>query len=89
MLRGHVDEELIPILQENMTKLGLDWRCGVSHKSVEKLDNGMLRVNLNNDESIETEAVLIATGRGPNVEPLKLENAGVVVERGAIKVDEF
>lgn len=38
---------------------------------------------------IEADAVLIATGRRPNVESLSLEAAGVeVTERGAIRVDE-
>jgi dihydrolipoamide dehydrogenase len=33
--------------------------------------------------------VLVALGRPPNVSPLGLDEIGVKVERGAIKVDEF
>lgn len=89
MLRGFVDQELIPILQENMTKLGLQFKTNCPHESVEKLENGMYRVNLKDGSSLEAEAVLCATGRPPNVEDLKLENAGVLLEKGAVKVDEF
>ena len=49
----------------------------------------MYRVNLKDGSSLEAEAVLCATGRPPNVEDLKLENAGVLLEKGAVKVDEF
>ena len=89
MLRGHVDAELIPILRENMGKLGLDYRCGISQTSIEKLENGMLKVNLTDGTSIETHVVLNATGRVPNLSPLKLENAGIIVENNAVKVDEY
>lgn len=89
MLREHVDQELMPILQENMTKLGLEFRLKCVHESVEKLDNGSYRVNLQDGSNIEAERVLCAIGRPPNVEPLKLENAGVIVENGAVKVDEY
>ncbi len=39
--------------------------------------------------SILAEKVLSALGRPPNFAPLKLENCGVLVEKNAIKVDEF
>ena len=41
------------------------------------------------DESLEAEAdyVLVAVGRGPLVDGLGLEDAGVAVERGAVQVD--
>lgn len=42
-----------------------------------------------NTEVLQAEAVLIATGRRPNVEGLNLEAAGVeLTQRGAIKTDE-
>ncbi|MCI1666245.1 MAG: FAD-dependent oxidoreductase [Atopobiaceae bacterium] len=39
--------------------------------------------------SLEADAILVATGRRPNVDGLGLESAGIeLTERGAIKVDE-
>ena len=84
-----VDQELIPILQGSMKKLGLDARLKTPFDSVEKLENGMYQVNLADGTNIKTHAVLCALGRPPNFAPLKLENAGVVVEKNAIKVDEY
>ncbi len=41
------------------------------------------------ERTFEAEAVLVATGRRPNIEGLNLEAAGVqTTERGAVKVDE-
>ena len=38
---------------------------------------------------MKADCCLAALGRPPNFGHLKLENAGVTVEKGAIKVDEF
>ena len=89
LLRGHVDSELIPILMENMQKLHLDCRINTPFTGVEKLDNGMYRVNLADGTSVEAEKVLSAIGRPPNVDDLNLGNAGVEVVKGAIKVDDY
>jgi glutathione reductase (NADPH) len=89
MLRGVVDKELMPILQENMTKLGLDYRLNAAHEKVEKLDNGMFRVTLKDGSTLDAEQVLSAIGRPPCVDDLGLENAGVTVNKGAVVVDEF
>ena len=72
-----------------MKKLGLDARSKTPFTSVEKLENGCFKVNFENGQSLEAEKILSALGRPPNFEPLNLGAAGVVVENGAIKVDEF
>lgn len=89
ILRGMTDQELIPILMENMAKLHLDCRPNTPFTSVEKLENGLLRVNLADGGHVDAEKVLSALGRPPAVDDLKLDNAGVVVEKGAVKVDEW
>jgi glutathione reductase (NADPH) len=72
-----------------MKKLGLDARNKTPFTSVEKLENGCFKVNFENGQSLEAEKILSALGRPPNCEPLNLGAAGVIVENGAIKVDEF
>jgi glutathione reductase (NADPH) len=89
MLAGHCDQELIPVLQTCMEKLGMDCRLGTPFTKVEKLESGMLRVHLQDGGHVDAEKVLAALGRPPNVDPLKLENAGVAVAKGAVVVDEF
>ena len=53
---------------ENMKKLHLDCRINSPFTGVEKLENGMFRVNLADGTHIEAEKVLSAVGRPPNVE---------------------
>ena len=72
-----------------MQKLGLDARTNSPFTSVEKLDDGTLKVNLSDGTSIFTEKVLCALGRPPNFASLNLENCGVLVEKNAIKVDDY
>jgi glutathione reductase (NADPH) len=72
-----------------MKKLHLDVRLKTPFESVEKLTNGMNRVNLSDGSHIEAEVVLAALGRKPNLQALNLERAGVEVSRGAVVVDEY
>ena len=46
------DQELIPILLDSMGKLGLDCKLATPFNSVEKLENGMMQVNLANGEAL-------------------------------------
>ena len=89
MLGSHVDQDLIPILVENMKKLHLDVRVNTPFDSVEKLSNGMHRVNLSDGTHVDAEVVLSALGRAPNLDALNLANAGVEVSKGAVVVDEY
>ena len=40
-------------------------------------------------EEIEADEILVAVGRRPNTNGLELETAGVELDRGKIKVDEY
>lgn len=84
-----IDRDIIDVLMENATKLGIEIKLDSPHESVVKNEDGTLNVNLKTGESIQCNACLVAMGRPPNVEPLGLTNTGVEVVRGAIKVDEF
>lgn len=55
-----------------MDKLGMEYRVNSPHKSVEKLPDGSLIVNLENGDSIECDAVLNAMGRKPNLDGMLL-----------------
>ena len=84
-----VDRDIIDVLMENMRKLGVDIRLDCGHNGVTQAEDGTLNVDLKSGEVINANKVLVCTGRPPNVGPLMLQNTGVQVERGAIKVDEF
>src|SRR6202008_4962134 len=57
---------------------------------IEKKESGTLGVHTGNGGPIETDLILFAAGRRPNVTGLGLENAGVVLkDKGAIKGDDY
>ena len=84
-----VDRDIIDVLMENMAKLGIEVKLDSPHESVVKNEDGTLKVNLKNGESLQCNSCLVALGRPPNVEPLGLKNTAVEIASGAIKVDEF
>lgn len=70
---------------------GVRVRGGVSYREIRRAKQGIaLEIALDGrDETIEAEAVLVATGRRPNTEGLGLEEAGVeLLPGGGIKVDD-
>lgn len=86
------DEEISTNIKEILEKKGVTF---VLNSSVKAFKNQGDEVEvtyvdtLNNSEvKIKGDAVLIATGRKPNIEGLNLEAAGVkITERGAVAVD--
>jgi pyruvate/2-oxoglutarate dehydrogenase complex dihydrolipoamide dehydrogenase (E3) component len=66
---------------------GVDVRVGLRAVAVEK-QGDQIAVTLESAERIAAERLLVAVGRQANLGGLDLEQAGVAVEKGFIKVDE-
>ena len=89
LLRGYDQQIVDRLLQISLSK-GLNFRFNAPLEKIEKLEDGTLRVHTGGGaQPIDTDIVLFATGRVPNVAGLGLENAGVELEKGAIKVDDY
>lgn len=82
------DPDLGTHLQSSLEDRGIDVRL---HTEVHRLDGspeGPRTAHMTTSESLEVDAVLMATGRRPNTEGLGLEEAGVsVTKNGAVEVD--
>jgi glutathione reductase (NADPH) len=79
-IRGHAAQEI--------RKTGVDLRFEVNISSLEKTDTGLL-ATLSDGSTVETDAVLCATGRKPNLDGLGLENVEVkLTHHGTIEVDD-
>ena len=88
VLRGF-DEDIRVCLDEEMTKHGVNIMSETVIKSIEE-QNGVYSLRLGNDETLETDLVMYATGRRANTAGLGLENAGVdLKDNGSIIVDEW
>ena len=62
---------------QSMKNSGLDCRLKTPFSGVKKNQNGGFNVELEDGSNIQTSLVLAAIGRKPNLENLKLDNAGV------------
>lgn len=86
------DEEVSKQLGRSFKKMGMNV---LTNSSVEKVDTSSdtLKIEVKNKkgeiENHEAEIVLSAVGIVPNTENIGLEELGVEVERGRIKVDEY
>lgn len=81
------DKEIAEEVKKVMQNKGIDIRLGVKVTEID--GNTVIFEKDGKKDSLSADAILVAVGRKPNTEHLKLENAGVKVdERGAIVVDE-
>lgn len=87
VLRGF-DDDIRAFVAAEMIKKGVDLRLNALVGSIERAA-GALQVTLQQGAVIETDVVLAATGRRPNVGGLGLDAVGVRIdERGAIAIDD-
>ncbi len=87
-LRGF-DGDVRRALADEMTKRGVDLRFQSDVARIEKTGAG-LRLTLRDGATLETDAVLYATGRAPNTRGLGLEALGVKTgPAGEILVDAY
>ena len=89
ILRSY-DAALRDRLLQISTVKGITFLFHAEFESIEKQPDGTLLVKLTGQDACEYDAVMVATGRVPNVEGLGLETVGVALgQRGEIVVDAF
>lgn len=82
------DEEIVDALSTEMQKNGIGIELNDYPTAFRKLDDGSIEVDFKNAPTRAFDAVLMATGRVPNVKGLGLEALGVETGRNqAIKVN--
>ncbi len=88
-LMGREDKEIVPYLQNALEKdLTLKLNTKVT-KVKQSGEEKVIIVEQNGESEVMTvDAVLIATGRNPNIESLNLNKIGVNTEKGNIVVNE-
>lgn len=85
------DEEVAKTLERSFKKAKMNILVGASVESV-NTSGDLCKVVVKTkkgEETIEAEIVLSAVGITPNIENIGLEELGVELEKGKIKVDEF
>ncbi|CAK7036127.1 FAD-dependent oxidoreductase [Fusobacterium varium] len=81
------DREIADEIQKVMERKGIKFVLGA--KVTEVQENKVRYEKDGEIKTIDGDAILVAVGRKPNIEGLKLENAGIkTTERGAVLVDD-
>ncbi|WP_127104727.1 glutathione-disulfide reductase [Pararhodobacter zhoushanensis] len=88
VLRGF-DADLQNHVAAALTQQGIALEVNTDLTALEKLNDGRFRACDTQGRERIFEAVLFATGRVPNTQGLGLEEAGVVLDKGAVKVDDW
>ncbi len=87
LLRGF-DDDVRDFIAQEMTKKGIDIRFNAEINCVEKNANGFI-AHTSQDQIIQADLVLYATGRKPNTEDLGLKALGVEMDgSGVIKINQ-
>ena len=81
------DPALAKQLERAFRKRKINFKTGVKFSGVEQ-DDGGITVSLENGDTIKTDLVLVAVGRGPRTQGLGFEEAGITVDRGWVPTDE-
>jgi dihydrolipoamide dehydrogenase len=82
------DEASSKLLERAFRRRGIGYELGTRFEGV-KGSGGGLTVSLAGGKTLDTELLLVAVGRGPVSAGLGYEAAGVAMERGFVKVDEY
>ncbi|MDB2550974.1 NAD(P)/FAD-dependent oxidoreductase [Paracoccus sp. (in: a-proteobacteria)] len=88
---GNFDPDLVNVLVEATTELGVDLRTGAKVLKIERRgqDFAVTCETRQGTETVVCDLVVHATGRVPNIDHLDLEAAGVEYGRKGIRVSPF
>ena len=87
----HFDPDLVGWLMEKFREIGIDVHTRTTVEAVEQ-SNGVYRVLAATDGQVvnfEADLVVHAAGRAPALDALDLEAAGLAVENGRLKLNEY
>src|SRR5699024_111843 len=89
-LLAQEDREIATEVQKVLEDKGVQFVLGAKAEKITENNADMVSVSLSTGEDVTADAVLLATGRKPNVEHLGLENTAIEqTEKGAIKVNDY
>ncbi|WP_103020397.1 dihydrolipoyl dehydrogenase family protein [Salinibacter altiplanensis] len=79
--------DLTATLRTTLEEEGVKYKLGAAAERVAQ-ENGAITVETGDGETVETDALLLATGRTANVDGLHLNTAGIDYSRKGITVDD-
>ncbi len=82
-----LDEDCAAAIRASLKKRGVKVRTGAKITGMTATKSGV-KAEIEGEEPVKAAAALVAVGRKPNVEDIGLEDVGVEVENGIIRIDD-
>lgn len=82
------DKRVVKTVQAALEEMGVEFHLGDAVERVER-EGEMMKSTLRSGTVLESDVVMSAVGRMPNSAGLGYEEAGVEMDRAAVRVDEF
>jgi len=82
------DRRVVKATQAALEEMGVEFFLGDAVQTVER-DGERMMATLRSETALEADIVMSAVGRIPNSEGLGFGEAGIEMDRAAVKVDEF
>ncbi|HEX8835102.1 MAG TPA: FAD-dependent oxidoreductase, partial [Abditibacteriaceae bacterium] len=84
------DEEIVHEMERLLRSFGIDLQTGAALESIAQRDGGIEVTFKQGDETktLQCSTLLMASGRTPNTESLRLDDVQIEHEKGKIRVDE-
>jgi dihydrolipoamide dehydrogenase len=82
------DKRVVKAAKSALEEMGVEFHLGDAVESIER-DGERMRSTLRSGEVVESDIVMSAVGRKPFSEGLGFLEAGIEMDRAAVKVDEF
>jgi len=82
------EESSSKLLERAFRRRGIGYELGAKFESVKESGTGVT-VTLEGGKTVDADLLLVAVGRGPVSAGLGYEEAGVAMERGFVKVNEY
>lgn len=76
-LLGRIPQPAVDLVRQALERDGIDVRTEISPARVSQSSSGIIRVDLNDGSNIESEALLVSTGRKPATTGIGLESLGL------------
>jgi dihydrolipoamide dehydrogenase len=86
-LLANIDSQIAEALTKIFVARGIKVFAGVKIENL-AVQNGVVSATLGNGQSVESDLVLVATGRRPNTAEIGLQSVGISTDRGFIRVND-
>lgn len=86
-LLEYLSADLVAVLAESLLGMGVEFHMGQRVAQI-RSESGAVHTELQNGQQFQTDTLLYALGRQPNIELLQVERAELALDNGWLAVDE-